>query len=84
MDKISINLLYFAFVKDKTGVEFDLLDLPSDTSIKSLIKIILEKYPSLSNIIDMIKISVNYKIVDVDTILKDGDEIAFLPPISGG
>ena len=84
MDKISINLLYFAFVKDKTGVEFDLLDLPSDTSVKSLMKIILEKYPSLGNIIDMIQISVNYKIVDVDTILKDGDEIAFLPPISGG
>ncbi|HEX5519289.1 MAG TPA: molybdopterin converting factor subunit 1 [Candidatus Nitrosocosmicus sp.] len=84
MHKIRINLLYFAFVKDKTGVEFDLLDLPSDTSVKSLMKIILEKYPSLGNIIDMIQISVNYKIVDVDTILKDGDEIAFLPPISGG
>jgi sulfur-carrier protein len=84
MDKISINLLYFAFVKDKTGVEFDLLDLPSDTSVKSLIHLILEKHPALSNIIDMIQISVNYKIVDVDTILKDGDEIAFLPPISGG
>jgi sulfur-carrier protein len=84
MDKISINILYFAFVKDKTGVEFDLLDLPSDTSVKSLINLILEKHPALSNIIDIIQISVNYKIVDVDTILKDGDEIAFLPPISGG
>lgn len=84
MQKIRIHLLYFAFVKDKTGVEFDLLELPSDTSVKSLIKIILEKYPGLGNIVDMIQISVNYKIVDVDTILKDGDEIAFLPPISGG
>jgi molybdopterin converting factor subunit 1 len=84
MHKIRINLLYFAFVKDKTGIEFELLDLPSDTTVKSLIKIILEKYPSLSNLMDMIQISVNYKIVDVDTILKDGDEVAFLPPISGG
>jgi len=29
-------------------------------------------------------VSVNYKVVDTDTILKDGDEVALLPPISGG
>ncbi|MER5174648.1 MAG: MoaD/ThiS family protein [Candidatus Nitrosocosmicus sp.] len=32
----------------------------------------------------MIQISVNYKVVNMDTILKDGDEVALLPPISGG
>ena len=84
MPKINITLLYFAFIKDITGVKFDLLELPSDISVKSLAEIILEKYPRLSNIINMIQISVNYKVVNWDTILKEGDEVALLPPISGG
>jgi sulfur-carrier protein len=84
MPKINIVILYFAFIKDITGVKFDLLELPSDISVKGLIEIILEKYPRLSNIINMIQISVNYKIVDRDTILREGDEVALLPPISGG
>ncbi|MGN6348471.1 MAG: MoaD/ThiS family protein [Candidatus Nitrosocosmicus sp.] len=45
---------------------------------------ILEKYPHLSKIINMIQVSVNYKVVDRDTLLKEGDEVALLPPISGG
>ncbi|MGN6347489.1 MAG: molybdopterin converting factor subunit 1 [Candidatus Nitrosocosmicus sp.] len=84
MSKISISLLYFAFIKDITGVEFDSLELPSGISVKSLIEIILEKYPHLSKIINMIQVSVNYKVVDRDTLLKEGDEVALLPPISGG
>lgn len=84
MPKINITLLYFAFIKEITGVKFDLLELPSDIPVKSLVEIILEKYPRLRNIINMIQISVNYKVVDRDTILKEGDEVALLPPISGG
>jgi molybdopterin converting factor subunit 1 len=84
MSKIKIILLYFAFLKDITGVEFDLLELPSGITVKSLMDIILEKYPRLTNIVNIIQISVNYKVVDRNTILKDRDEVALLPPISGG
>jgi molybdopterin converting factor subunit 1 len=84
MEKINVNLLYFAFIKEITGVKYDLVELSSDTTVKKLLDMVLEKYPSLSNRIDKIKISVNYKVVDIDTILNNGDEVALLPPVCGG
>lgn len=39
-------------------------------------------YPQLNNI--TYRIAVNHKIISAKTKLKDGDEIAFLPPFSGG
>jgi MoaE-MoaD fusion protein len=41
-------------------------------------------YPKLKHILNNIQISVNYRIVDLNTVLKEGDEVALLPPISGG
>lgn len=84
MYKININLLYFAFIKEITGVKCDIIELPSDTTVKKLLDMLLEKYPSLGNMINKIKISVNYKVVDIDTILNNGDEVALLPPVCGG
>ena len=34
--------------------------------------------------LNIIQVSVNYKVVDKGTILNEGDEVAILPPISGG
>lgn len=82
--KISINLLYFAFIKDITRSRNELIKLPYGTSVEKLLEILLAKYPKLSDAIDTIRISINYKVVGLDAILKEGDEVALLPPISGG
>jgi molybdopterin converting factor subunit 1 len=81
---ISITILYFARVKDITGVKKETMDLPPNTSIKKLLAKISLSYPDIKSILNVVKISVNYKIIDMNTILKDGDEVALLPPVSGG
>lgn len=85
MPKIRVTVLYFAFVHETTRKKEELMELSPNTSIKELISIILTRYPNIKNIKN-IKISVNYCIVDSNSnsILKNDDEIAFLPPISGG
>ena len=84
MSEINIRILYFAFIKDLTGVRADTMILPYGSTINKLLTNILDTYPQINNILKLIKVSVNYKVVDVNTILKDGDEVALLPPISGG
>jgi MoaD family protein len=85
MKEIHIRILYFAFLKDLTGVRSDTMKLPFGSTIHNLLTNILKIYPQInSNLLKLIKVSVNYKIVDAKTILKDGDEVALLPPISGG
>ena len=82
MPKIRVTVLYFAFVHETTRKKEEIMELSTNTSVKELVSIILTRYPSIKNI----KISVNYRIVDSNSnsILKNNDEVALLPPISGG
>ena len=84
MPEITIKILYFAFIKELTGVRTDTMKLPDGSTINNLLTNILDIYPQINNLLKTIKVSVNYKVVDKNTILKDGDEVALLPPVSGG
>jgi molybdopterin converting factor subunit 1 len=81
---VRISILYFASVKDATGISMESIDLSKDTSIREMLSKISIVYPKLKHILNIIQISVNYRIVDLNTVLKEGDEVALLPPISGG
>ncbi len=81
---IRITILYFASVKDITRVKKETMDLSPDTSIEKLLAKVSLKYPDIKSILNVVQISVNYKVMDTNTILKDGDEVALLPPVSGG
>ena len=85
MPKIRVTILYFAFIHEITRKKEEIMELSTNTSIKELILIILTRYPNIKNIKN-IKISVNYRIVNSNSnlILKNADEVALLPPISGG
>jgi molybdopterin converting factor subunit 1 len=81
---VRISILYFATVKDATGIGMESIDLSNDTSIREMLSKISIIYPKLNHILNNIQIAVNYRIVDLNTVLKEGDEVALLPPISGG
>ena len=85
MPKIRVTVLYFAFVHETTRKKKEIMELSTNTSIKELLSIILTRYPNIKNIKN-IKISINYRIVDSNSnsVLKNDDEVALLPPISGG
>jgi molybdopterin converting factor small subunit len=52
--------------------------------VSSLIEAIKEKHPKLGELTETLVISVNWEYATYDTKLKDGDEVALLPPVSGG
>jgi sulfur-carrier protein len=83
--KIYVTVLYFAYIHETTRKKKEIMELSTNTSIKELVSIILTRYPNIKNI-ENIKISVNYRIVNSNSnsILKNDDEVALLPPISGG
>ena len=85
MSKIRVTILYFAYIQETTRRKEEIMELSTNTSIKDLVSIILTRYPNIKNIKN-IKISVNYRVVNSNSnsILKNNDEVALLPPISGG
>lgn len=79
---MKLNLLFFGGLVDITGMPQK--DLITDTllDVRSLNEHLLSAFPLLAK--HKYKIAVNQKIVENNHALKDGDEVAFLPPFAGG
>ena len=60
------------------------LDFPSRTTVGEVLDYVLAQQPQLEKWRDVTRFGVNLEFVEADTILNDGDEIVFIPPVSGG
>ncbi|MDA8560693.1 MoaD/ThiS family protein [Nitrospinae bacterium] len=81
-----ITLKYFASLRDIAEKEEDSLVIKNPITIDQLSDIISKTTPKMGAIIreKKVMISVNEEMASADTIIHDGDEVAFLPPFSGG
>lgn len=81
-----IDIIYFASLKTIAGKDQESLDLGPETTVRQLAEIISKTSPQLGEMIreKKVMISVNQDMADSETIIHDGDEVAFLPPFSGG
>ena len=81
-----ITLKYFASMKSIAEKEEDHLDIENPITIDQLSDIIAKTVPKMGEMIreKKVLITINQEMASVDTIIHDGDEVAFLPPFSGG
>ena len=79
---MKLDLLFFGSLVDVTGLSQKELLTDSLLDVKLLNEHLLSVFPLLAK--HKYKIAVNQKIVEKEHRLKDGDEVAFLPPFSGG
>ena len=81
---MKINVLLIASLKDIAGkgqLEFEVAD---NCSVEDLSKKLYELYPKVESFDSSVRIALNQEFVEGDIELKDGDEVAYLPPVSGG
>jgi molybdopterin synthase catalytic subunit len=82
---MQLRVLFFGVVKEHTGKNCDSLCLPdSELNISRLLAHYGEQYPALRPWFGSMAVSVNQEYAGPETPLKDGDEVALLPPVSGG
>ena len=84
---ITLKVKSFAILKDIIGTQQMTLQLPrkdEGTTVADLRTRILELYPIISEQRIAMGIAVNAKIANEKSVINDLDEIALLPPISGG
>ena len=81
-----ITLKYFASLKSIAGKEEEQLDWGNETTVQKLSEIMAKTTPQIGEMIQgkKILVSVNQDVATLDTVIHDGDEVAFLPPFSGG
>ncbi|KAH7137182.1 ribosomal protein S28e-domain-containing protein [Dactylonectria estremocensis] len=84
------NVLYFASAGSYTGKEQEAL--PAPLSLRNLFAELESRYPGIkAKVLDSCLVTVNLDYVDVpsddgadDTVLREADEVAIIPPVSSG
>lgn len=79
-----VRMLFFGAAADRTGVRETELPLPEVGSLDSLWASLAESYPALSPMRDTLAFAVNGEYATAEARVSAGDEVAVLPPVSGG
>lgn len=79
-----MKVLFFGISKDIVGQrELSNFVVHNTDTVESILERLKADYPELSKI-SSLAISVNQKYADITTVVKNGDIIALIPPVSGG
>ena len=81
-----MKIKYFAWIKDITNKEYDILNQDYPKNIKELKFFLTKSYPALSKHIsnDVFRYAINMEYTSTNKDLDNKDEIAVFPPVSGG
>jgi MoaE-MoaD fusion protein len=82
--EIHVRVLFFGAARDATGHEELKLSLSSPANVASAFKQLLADYPALGRFGNSLLLAVNQEYALPDRKISDGDELAVLPPVSGG
>jgi len=79
---VKVRVIYFAKVRDLVGQDEESLELSDDMHVHSLVEFLKIRHPQL--IMNGVRIAVNEEFVTEEHPLRPGDEVALIPPVSGG
>ena len=80
-----LQVRLFALARDAAGTDRAVLELNGPTATAAeAVAALAEQYPALAPHAARLAVAVNLEYVPRDYVLKDGDELALIPPVSGG
>jgi molybdopterin synthase catalytic subunit len=79
-----IKVLFFGFTHDLTGLREEQIELGEGENLRGLQSFYETRYPRLVELAGSLLFAVNQQIAGPLDILHEGDEVAFMPPVSGG
>jgi len=79
-----VRLLYFAVLRDITGKSEEVIELPDGTRAQEIWNRLRSRHDQLAGYERPPMTAVNESYVSADELLRDGDEVAFIPPVAGG
>jgi molybdopterin synthase catalytic subunit len=81
---MQVRVVYFGVLCDLAGREQEAVELTEPARLADLYSGLQQRLPSLEKFAGSIALSINYEYANLDAPLHDGDEVALLPPVSGG
>ncbi len=81
---MKVHARYFALYRERVGKNTDDYELPEKATVGDLVGAVMKRYPAFCPNPSQTVVAVNRVYVDHAHPLKNGDETAFIPPVSGG
>jgi molybdopterin converting factor subunit 1 len=78
------RVLFFGILKELAGVSAEEADFPAGSDLRTVFESYATRFPAVRALAGSIVVARNQEFADLSTRLQEGDEIAFLPPVSGG
>jgi molybdopterin converting factor subunit 1 len=81
---VRIRLRFFASLRERAGSSELTRELARPTTVGAIWDEVCREHPRLAEFRDAVAFAVNHEYVDSKMTLQDNDEVAFIPPVSGG
>jgi molybdopterin converting factor subunit 1 len=79
-----INVLYFGVLKEIFGRQREEMDLDEPATVEEVLEECRVRGVASAELMAALAVAVNQEYARAETPLKEGDEVALLPPVSGG
>jgi len=81
---VKVGVLFFAGARDVIGGKALDVSLPAGSTVEGLLRYLCDEYPGFDRVSSVAQTSVNEEYAPRTYALQDGDEVAIIPPVSGG
>ncbi len=81
---MQLQVTFYGVLQQIVGARQLTLELPDGASVQTLANILVAQYPSLAERLPTVAFAVDDALVASEHVLHEGDQIALLPPVSGG
>ncbi len=81
---MNIHIRYFASLREIVGRDEETLTVDEGTRVAAMRTQLIARYPRLQAVVERSVYAINRGYVPAETVLHDGDELVFIPPMGGG
>ena len=79
-----VTLLYFAAARERAGRSSETLELPAGATAAAALEAACAAHPALRPLAEKLRLAVDQSFAPAETALREGSEVALIPPVSGG
>lgn len=84
MRAMTVRVRFFAILRDRAGTDAADVELPAGATVGEALDAIARRFDAITTLLPRVAPAINREYARRDDPLSDGDELALIPPVSGG
>ncbi len=81
---MQLSVRFFALYRERAGCSLASVEVSDGATVADLVGAVRQRFPRLAPPEAQIVVAVNEEYAEPDAVLREGDEICLIPPVSGG